>query len=124
MTRTAPHDMAAEQAVIGAVLLAPHLLTDLADQLIPDDFYRPAHSQIWTALIDRHRAGEPTDPIALTVYLAETGCCPAFRMPMKAALWMPTWWDGNAPPVVFRRGVGRCGVVVRGQGVGVSRRLR
>ncbi|MEU5943466.1 hypothetical protein ABZ807_30870 [Micromonospora sp. NPDC047548] len=22
---------------------------------------------------------------------AEPGCCPAFRMPMNAALWMPTW---------------------------------
>jgi hypothetical protein len=45
-------------------------------------------------------------------------CCPAFRMPMKAALRMPTWWGRNAPPVVFRRGVGRCGVAVRGRGAG------
>jgi hypothetical protein len=49
---------------------------------------------------------------------AKCKCCPAFKMPMKAALWMPMWWGGNAPPVVFRRGVGWCGVAVRGRGAG------
>jgi hypothetical protein len=32
-------------------------------------------------------------------------------MPTKA-LRLPMLWEGDAPPVVFRRGVGWCGVVV------------
>lgn len=71
MTRNQPHDVAAEQAVIGAVLLAPHLLADLADQLAPGDFHRPAHAALWAELGDRHRAGEPVDPIAFAAHLAE-----------------------------------------------------
>lgn len=66
-----------------------------------------------------------THPLALLdTHITATTCCPALKMPMKAALRMPMWWDGNALPVVFRQGVGWCGVAVGGQGAGVSRRLR
>ncbi|GGL05358.1 DUF3987 domain-containing protein [Mangrovihabitans endophyticus] len=73
MTRTPPHDPAAERAVIGAALLNPELLGDLADQLQADDFYRPAHAALWHVLLDLHTAGTAADPITVTAHLAEAG---------------------------------------------------
>ncbi|WP_433721728.1 DUF3987 domain-containing protein [Actinoplanes sp. CA-051413] len=73
MTRTPPHDEAAEQAVIGAALLAPGLVVDLAAIVAPADFHRPAHAELWRTLIDLHTAGAPGDPISVTAHLAESG---------------------------------------------------
>jgi replicative DNA helicase len=72
MTRPT-HDLAAEQAVIGAVLIAPAVMADLAGTLTAQDFHRPAHSVLWDVLCELHTAGTPTDPIAVTAHLAETG---------------------------------------------------
>ncbi|XTZ18217.1 DUF3987 domain-containing protein [Micromonospora echinospora] len=73
MTRPPAHDHAAEQAVIGAALLNPSVVADLAPTLAPGDFYRPAHGRLWEALCAMHAVGEPVDPIALAARLAETG---------------------------------------------------
>jgi replicative DNA helicase len=66
-------DLAAEQAVIGAALLAPHLMVDLAAALAPADFGRPAHAVLWESMCAMHAAGTPTDPITVTAHLAEAG---------------------------------------------------
>ena len=58
VTRTPPHDEAAEQAVIGAALLAPALIADLAGIVQPDDFGRPAHGVLWESSACT-RAGSP-----------------------------------------------------------------
>lgn len=73
MTRTPPHDEAAEQAVIGAALLAPGLVVDLAAIVQPGDFHRPAHAELWGCLVDMHAAGAPSDPISVTAHLVESG---------------------------------------------------
>ncbi|UQU65103.1 DUF3987 domain-containing protein [Couchioplanes caeruleus] len=70
---SAGYDLAAEQAVIGAALLAPAVMADLAAALAPDDFGRPAHRVLWEAMCGMHAAGTPTDPITVTAHLAETG---------------------------------------------------
>ncbi|MFI2666767.1 DnaB-like helicase N-terminal domain-containing protein [Micromonospora carbonacea] len=73
MTRPPAHDHAAEQAVIGAALLNPSVVADLAPTLAPADFHRPAHGRLWETLRAMHAAGEPVDPIALAARLAATG---------------------------------------------------
>lgn len=73
MTRAPAHDLAAEQAVIGATLLAPTAMTDLAAALTAEDFHRPAHVILWRVLCDMHARGIPTDPIAVAARLAELG---------------------------------------------------
>ncbi|GIM82850.1 DUF3987 domain-containing protein [Salinispora arenicola] len=73
MTRPPTHDLTAEQAVIGAALLAPGVVADLAATLTPADFYRPAHTRLWEALCHMHAAAQPIDPIAVAGRLAETG---------------------------------------------------
>jgi len=73
VTRAPAHDNAAEQAVIGAALLTPRVVADLAPTLTPGDFYRPAHTRLWETLSTMHAAGQPIDPIAVAAQLAETG---------------------------------------------------
>jgi replicative DNA helicase len=67
------YDLTAEQAVIGAALLAPNLMADLAATLTPGDFGRPAHGVLWEAMCGMHAAGIPTDPITVIAHLAEAG---------------------------------------------------
>ena len=73
MTRTPPHDEAAERAVIGAALLAPTLVADLSRIVQPDDFYRPAHAELWRVILGLHSGGAPGDPIAVAAHLADAG---------------------------------------------------
>ncbi|WP_433210991.1 DUF3987 domain-containing protein [Dactylosporangium sp. CS-047395] len=73
MNRTAPHDQAAEQAVLGAALLDPAVLAKLAATLTASDFYRPAHGELWAALVELHHTGAPTDPVTVAAHLAEAG---------------------------------------------------
>lgn len=58
---TPPHDNAAEKAVIGAALLQPDLIPELAGILRDDDWYLPAHRVIWDAITDLHATGQPVD---------------------------------------------------------------
>lgn len=63
--RTPPHDAAAERAVLGAAILKPDLVPELAGILGDDDFYDPANSAVWDAILDRHIEGQPIDPVLL-----------------------------------------------------------
>lgn len=72
--RTPPANNAAEQAVLGALLTAPHLAADLEHHLDPDDFYRPAHEQIWTAIhAVAHADGIEPDVLTVAAHLQRTG---------------------------------------------------
>ena len=56
-----PHDIGAEQVVLGAFLLGAPL--DSAGPLTSLDFYRPAHQVIFEAIRDLDGAGKPYDPV-------------------------------------------------------------
>ncbi|MDP7463651.1 MAG: DnaB-like helicase N-terminal domain-containing protein, partial [SAR324 cluster bacterium] len=45
-----PHDRMAEQAVLGSVIIRNDLLASIADLLIEEDFFSPAHRHIYTAM--------------------------------------------------------------------------
>jgi replicative DNA helicase len=60
-----PHNLEAEQAVLGAILAAGRLLVEVAAQLEEADFYRPAHRTIWRAILRLADRGEPTDPVTV-----------------------------------------------------------
>jgi replicative DNA helicase len=71
--REPPHNLEAEEAVLGAVLAAGRLLADVAGQLEEADFYRPAHRTIWRALLRLTDRGEPTDPVTVLGELTHAG---------------------------------------------------
>jgi replicative DNA helicase len=71
--RLPPQSLEAEQAVLGAVLIAPDVLPGVLERLGPDDFYRPAHRHIFAAVCGVHEAGQPIDAITVIGQLQNTG---------------------------------------------------
>ncbi|HXL61581.1 MAG TPA: DnaB-like helicase N-terminal domain-containing protein, partial [Mycobacterium sp.] len=45
--RQPPQDAAAEQAVLGGMLLSKDAIADVLERLRPGDFYRPAHQNVY-----------------------------------------------------------------------------
>ncbi|MEF3309339.1 replicative DNA helicase [Paenibacillus sp. GYB004] len=69
--RVPPHNIEAEWAVLGAVLLDPVAMDTASDLLRGDEFYVAKHRQIFTAMIELYDAGEPIDLVTLTERLQE-----------------------------------------------------
>jgi len=59
--RILPHDLVAEQSVLGAVFISPETMTSLADELTPDDFYKPANKIVFKTMLSLFEKGEPID---------------------------------------------------------------
>jgi len=56
-----PHDVDAERAVIGSVLLLPALLAEVETLVGSDDFYVEAHRILFRVMIELARRGDPID---------------------------------------------------------------
>jgi replicative DNA helicase len=65
MNFSVPHSQAAEEAVIGAVLVNPGVYSTLAAFLKPDDFYITRHSTIWEVLGQLYNRDESLDYVTL-----------------------------------------------------------
>ena len=59
--RTPPHDVAAEQCVLGGMLLSKDAISDVIEVIRPTDHYRPAHQLVHEAILDLYGRGEPAD---------------------------------------------------------------
>lgn len=70
--RVSPHSLDAEYAVLGGVLLDNDSLLQVVEVLIPEDFYRQAHKEIWQAMLSLWDKREPIDVVTLSSYLRET----------------------------------------------------
>jgi len=71
--RTPPQDNAAEQSVLGSMLLSKDSIADVSELLRGMDFYRPVHEVIYDAIIDLYGRGEPADPITVSNELQRKG---------------------------------------------------
>ncbi|MVA75154.1 replicative DNA helicase [Auraticoccus sp. F435] len=71
--RTPPQDLAAEQSVLGAMLMSKDAIADVVETLKGADFYRPAHEFIYEAILDLYGRGEPADAITVAAELTKRG---------------------------------------------------
>lgn len=71
--RQPPHDAAAEQAVLGGMLLSKDAIADVLERLRPGDFYRPAHQNVYDAILDLYGRGEPADAVTVAAELDRRG---------------------------------------------------
>jgi replicative DNA helicase len=74
--RPLPHDEAAEQAVLGGMLLSAQAVEDVSGLLEPPAFYKPAHQLIYRVILDLYgrSTGRPTiDPITVSAELTQRG---------------------------------------------------
>ncbi|WP_054948957.1 replicative DNA helicase [Numidum massiliense] len=60
-----PHNVDAEQAVIGTLLLEPNLIAETADKLKPEHFYIAAHRLIFETMLEQSEDGKSIDFVTL-----------------------------------------------------------
>src|ERR671938_705264 len=64
--RVPPHDLDAERAVIGAMLVSETAVAAVAERLAAEDFYSEVHRIIYGAMMRLYSRGEPIDQLTLT----------------------------------------------------------
>ena len=67
--RQAPHNIEAEQSLLGAVLVNNEAYYRVADFLKPEHFFEPLHRLIYELAADRIRANKVANPITLKGFL-------------------------------------------------------
>jgi replicative DNA helicase len=71
--KSPPQDVAAEQGVIGGMLLSKDAIADVVEILKTHDFYRPVHATIFDIILDLYGRGEPADALTVAAALADGG---------------------------------------------------
>ena len=71
--RQPPQDLAAEQSVLGGMLLSKDAIADVIESLSTADFYKPAHALVFDAILDLYSRGEPADTITVAAELDKNG---------------------------------------------------
>ncbi len=71
--RMPPQDIAAEQGVLGGMMLSKDAIADVVEVIKSQDFYRPAHELIYEAILDLYSRGEPADPVTVSAELTNKG---------------------------------------------------
>ncbi len=67
--RTPPHNIDAEKALIGAILIKPELMHDVSVSVYPESFYADKHRQIYKAILEIFTKGDPIDLLSVTTQL-------------------------------------------------------
>ena len=71
--RTPPHDVAAEQCVLGGMLMSKDAISDVMETIKAQDHYRPAHQLVHEAILELYGRGEPADAVTVSDLLNKRG---------------------------------------------------
>ena len=71
--RTPPHDHAAEQCVLGGMMLSKDAISDVLEVIRPQDHYTPAHQIVHEVILDLYGRGEPADAVTVAAELTKRG---------------------------------------------------
>src|SRR5882724_13385777 len=67
--RTAPHNIEAEQSLLGAILVNNEALYRVSDFLEPQHFFEPIHQQVYDIARSLIRTGKLASPVTLKTFL-------------------------------------------------------
>jgi replicative DNA helicase len=67
--RVPPQDLEAERAVLSAILLDDNCIHAVISELSSDDFYHPAHRELYESMVTLKDSGEPVDLHTLSDHL-------------------------------------------------------
>lgn len=73
LDRIPPHNILAEQCVLGAMLLSKNAIADTYKLLLPSDFYDSRHEIIFNTILDLYAAGAASDPVTVPAELEKRG---------------------------------------------------
>ena len=71
LQRIPPHNIEAEQSVLGSMLIDAESVSEASGSLKGEDFYSDAHKEIFEAMLDIYERGEPVDLVTLTEELRQ-----------------------------------------------------
>jgi replicative DNA helicase len=71
--RVPPHDLQAEESLLGAMMLESEAIAAAAGLLRADDFYKPAHAHVFDAVHALYASGQPVDPVTVADELRRNG---------------------------------------------------
>ncbi|WP_449451338.1 replicative DNA helicase [Spiractinospora alimapuensis] len=71
--RTPPHDIMAEQCVLGGMLLSKEAISQVVEIVRSGDFYQPSHQLVFDTVVDLFSRGEPVDAISVNAELTKRG---------------------------------------------------
>ena len=72
-SRLLPHNTEAEESILGSMLLSREAIATAAEICSAEDFYRPAHGNIFDAIVSLYAKGEPADPVTVADELRRAG---------------------------------------------------
>lgn len=79
--RVPPHDLSAEESLLGAMLLSRDAIAAAVEICGADDFYKPAHAHVFDAVTSLYGQGEPADPVTVADELRRAGLLDAIGGP-------------------------------------------
>ncbi len=63
--RVPPHDLEAEESLLGAMLLSKDAVVTAVEIVASGDFYKPAHAHVFDAICGLFGRGDPADPVTV-----------------------------------------------------------
>ena len=73
LDRVPPHDVLAEQSVLGGMMLSKDAIADVVERVRYIDFYQPAHQLVFEAIMDLYVRSEPADAVTVAAALTRAG---------------------------------------------------
>jgi replicative DNA helicase len=64
--RVPPHDLQAEESLLGAMMLSAEAIAAAAGVVTASDFYKPAHGHIYDAIHTLYASGQPVDSVTVS----------------------------------------------------------
>ncbi|MEQ1787565.1 MAG: replicative DNA helicase [Acidimicrobiales bacterium] len=72
-SRVPPHDLQAEESLLGAMMLSAGAIADAAGVVTASDFYKPAHGHVYDAVHTLYASGQPADSVTVADELRRAG---------------------------------------------------
>jgi replicative DNA helicase len=95
--RVPPHNLQAEQSLLGAMLLSRDAIASAVETCSAGDFYKPAHGHVYDAITSLYSQGEPADPLTVADVLGRAGLLDAIGgLPALMSLQADTPATANA----------------------------
>jgi replicative DNA helicase len=83
--RVPPHDLQAEESLLGAMMLSATAIADAAGVVTASDFYKPAHGHVYDAVHTLYASGQPVDAVTVADELRRANLLEAIGGPAVLA---------------------------------------
>jgi replicative DNA helicase len=74
--RVPPHNVEAEESVLGSMLLSKDAIAEVLELLREEDFYRPAHRTVFRSVLELYGHGDAVDAVTVQEELRRNGALP------------------------------------------------